>query len=736
MSIMNIVGLKVNKKIIFSVLITLFVPHAYAMVGTKSKTVDIKPESKTILSKDSVVQLNEVVVSTGRIFRKSDRFVFHVPTTCMKNSEELFRQLPGVYMSDKDISIYGSSGTKVYIDEREVKLSGEPLIIYLRSLSSSDIKRIEVQSMSDASQGADSKGGIIHIYLRKRTENGFQSNLTFESRIAPSLKDYRPSFSLMGHHRRLDYYASASYIGCIQNKGEVDASRNYSQPNYSFLSKSLLSVPSHYVATRANAVYAFDSLRSLGAEVEYISNLQKRNSDNHTIMNIGSSSFESMGRYTQPDQYRLYSATVNYQQKLDQKGSLFKMLADYVRKRSTSNSDYNIKQYWTNTDTIYRSHLISIYDVASADLSLKKCIQPNKTFVAGIKYTYTDMNDHSNYESLKLQQWSNLPEFAYRLHYTEHIAAGYLTYGTRWNRCSADLGLRTEYTKTVNHALHKSNSYIDFYPFITFNYAFDQIQRWMLSCQFARNIERPGFYALNPIRIQTSEYNYQIGNPLLKPTYINKVSATLIYDYRYTLSIGCNMHHDLIREFCKQDDENPQVSYITYVNHHRENHWFVNLNVPLQPFVWLNLTNNITAVRQCIQTNPGDAYSNHHLFFIHSVAEFRLSSSLSAEWEYNFHNKLYSGNSQVYSHQLLNFALKKKWKEGKWISTLGVDNIFNVRDKYGSHIDAYTINTAYRLASNGRMFKFAVAWNFNSGVKVKRHLLENSSSSERNRFNK
>lgn len=736
MNIMNIVSPKVSRKMIFGLFMVLSVSRVYGMRIMVYKAIDIEPDNRTSLSKDSVVQLKEVVVSTGRIFRKSDRFVFHVPTTCMKNSEELFRQLPGVYMSDKDISIYGSSGTKVFIDEREVKLSGEPLIAYLRSLSSSDIKRIEVQPMSDASQSANSVGGIIHIYLRKRTENGLQSNLALESRIAPSLKDYRPSFSLMGHHRRLDYYASASYIGSIHNKGELDVNRNYSQPDYSFLSKSSLSVLSNYVAARANAVYAFDSLRSFGAEFEYISNLQKRNSDNHTIMTIGSRSLESSGQYIQPDQYRLYSATINYQQKLDKRGSLFKILADYVRKRSTSNSNYDIKQYWVNSDTVYRSHLISVYDVASADISFKKCIQANKTFVMGAKYTYTDMNDHSNYESLKQQQWSDLPEFAYRLHYTEHIAAGYLTYASHWNRCSADIGLRSEYTKTVNHALHESKSYVDFYPFITFNYAFDEIQRWMLSCQFARNIERPGFYALNPIRVQTSEYNYQIGNPLLKPTYINKVSATLIYDYRYTLTLGCNMHHNLIREFCKQDDGNPQVSYITYANHHRENHWFINLNVPLQLWTWLNLTNNITAVRQCIQTNPGDVYSNHHLLFIQSVADFRLSSSLSAEWEYNFHNKLYSGNSQVYSHQLLNFSLKKKWKEGKWTSTLGVDNIMNEHDKYGSQIDAYTINTAYRLASNGRMFKFAVAWNFNSGVKVKRHLLENSSSSERNRFNK
>ena len=44
----------------------------------------------------------------------------------------------------------------------------------------------------------------------------------------------------------------------------------------------------------------------------------------------------------------------------------------------------------------------------------------------------------------------------------------------------------------------------------------------MLIGQYGRYIERPTFSALNPNRIQTSEYSYLIGNPMLRPTYINK----------------------------------------------------------------------------------------------------------------------------------------------------------------------------------------------------------------------
>ena len=66
---------------------------------------------------------------------------------------------------------------------------------------------------------------------------------------------------------------------------------------------------------------------------------------------------------------------------------------------------------------------------------------------------------------------------------------------------------------------------------------------------------------------------------------INRFSVTLVYNYRYTVTVGGNLHHDLIREFCKQDVANPDVSYITYENHDRENHWFVAVSLPYQPLL-------------------------------------------------------------------------------------------------------------------------------------------------------
>lgn len=57
-----------------------------------------------------------------------------------KDGTELLSQAPGVWLSDETISINGAQGTKVFVDDREIRLTGEELLAYLRSLKSEDIK--------------------------------------------------------------------------------------------------------------------------------------------------------------------------------------------------------------------------------------------------------------------------------------------------------------------------------------------------------------------------------------------------------------------------------------------------------------------------------------------------------------------------------------------------------------------------------------------------------------------
>ena len=62
-----------------------------------------------------------------------------------------------MWLSDGTISINGAQGAKVFVDDREIRLTGEELLAYLRSLKSEDIKRIEVIPIAGVEYEASTK---------------------------------------------------------------------------------------------------------------------------------------------------------------------------------------------------------------------------------------------------------------------------------------------------------------------------------------------------------------------------------------------------------------------------------------------------------------------------------------------------------------------------------------------------------------------------------------------------
>ncbi|MDD7562263.1 MAG: hypothetical protein PUK02_10850 [Parabacteroides sp.] len=73
-------------------------------------------------------------------------------------------------VSDGKIAINGTSGTRVFVNDREVRLDGTLLMSYLQSLRSENIQRIEVVPMAGADEDAIMQGGAIYIWLRQMKE--------------------------------------------------------------------------------------------------------------------------------------------------------------------------------------------------------------------------------------------------------------------------------------------------------------------------------------------------------------------------------------------------------------------------------------------------------------------------------------------------------------------------------------------------------------------------------------
>lgn len=81
-----------------------------------------------------------------------------------QDGTELLSRSPGVWLSDGAISINGTRGARLFVDEREIRLEGEELMAYLRTLRSEDVQRIGVIPVAGAAYDASARGGVIHPF--------------------------------------------------------------------------------------------------------------------------------------------------------------------------------------------------------------------------------------------------------------------------------------------------------------------------------------------------------------------------------------------------------------------------------------------------------------------------------------------------------------------------------------------------------------------------------------------
>lgn len=148
-----------------------------------------------IVLKSSSTQIEGVVVKAQLIRREADRFVVDVanaPAAIGKDGIELLERAPGVWVDDEKISINGKSGSKVYVNDRELRMEPAQLLTYPAFARADDIQKIEVVPTTGADYDADSSGGIIRITLRKRRENGMEGSLSVDSRLGRWVRSVNP----------------------------------------------------------------------------------------------------------------------------------------------------------------------------------------------------------------------------------------------------------------------------------------------------------------------------------------------------------------------------------------------------------------------------------------------------------------------------------------------------------------------------------------------------------------
>ena len=687
-----------------------------------------------ITLKESSTEIEDVIVKAQMIRREADRFVVDVAnaeTAVGRNGLELLRQSPGVWVQEDDIAINGSSGTKLFVNNREIKLSGEALVNYVKNLRAEDISKIEVVPQTGADQDADATGGALFITLRRRLDNGVMGSVSMQTNQGKYMEEYGPSASINAHVGKFDISASGwlskDNVDVITREKSAYHTTNALMEAASEMELAVLSGMANL-----SAVAEINPRHSIGLALEYQSSEQDNPTDSRTSYMMGDYERLSTSRYETFDKSNRYAAALNYIIKTDTLGSTLKFIADYNQSDPTSGNDSrtSIMQGGQTVDSLYNYRSNSKFRIATAQVARERRLSANWMLKYGAKYTYNEINSATTYRYLLGGDWVPSIVDDYDISYTENIGAAYAVATMNYGRWSAVVGLRGEYTYANGRESDVEQSYFSLFPNANFSYALDKTGKHSVVAQYSRTISRPSFWNLTPRRMQISDYTYQTGNPALRPQFVNQYSLTAVLGYKYSLTFVVQNIKDDIQQKVVSDALNPNMMNLTHENLPTTNQYAVIASLPITLAKWWDWNTNLTGGILEQRLDADAPKTNKPFAQWYTAMTFKLPKKFFVDVDYSGMTGLEISNLKISANHSLNMNVKKLIKDS-WILQIGLQNLVRQRNNLISGDENFTREVDVFGQYQDFYVRFSVTWNFKSGKQFRSKSVEKGDDASR-----
>lgn len=714
-------------------------------VGFKDleKAVTVKSAEQNLgklVLEDMATELKGVEIKASFIKREADRFVVDVanaPGAIGKDGYELLKESPSVFVSNDELTVYGSTPT-IYVNERRLNYSGTQLENYLRSLKAADIQKIEIVPQTGADYDANSAGGVIKITLKHRRNMGLDGETGIDLRGGKDYFQWNPYFKMNLNKEKFSFYYN---LYSVQNYSyiNIDEQTRYKNSSDRIEAHTGGDAPWRYSGGDMNFVYDLNNHQSIGATVEYAYTHSKLDTRSTTKLHTDYGEMSSKSRYYQPEYGANVSATVNYIDRIDSLGSTFKAFVDFSRNHRNNRNNNNTTG--NNIDSTYNYTNYTMNILASARADYEKVIKPSMRLKLGAKYTFSRMESDGTgfYNASTIVPPSSvrtgiLPEYTFDVNYNENVAALYATYTTSIGRASIVAGLRGEYTVTNGKGIDQK--YFDLFPNLNIMYMLDKQGVWGITGQYSRTISRPNFWMLNPTRVQISEYTYREGNPYLDPGYTDTYGVTLLFRQKYSLTAMIR-NNDGSPEMAAGTDENDtHIGYLRPTNTKVNRMYILSLNAPVAITKWWQLNLNVNGIYGEAQVS--DATPRTYSSFVQGSAQniFTLPKNTFFEIDYSMTSYARMATISVCPSYDVNVSLKRRMLNNRLTMSLAANNVLFKRQNVTFNGDLFERFVEERHGHKNLNFTLSLNYKFNTGKNYKSRRVESGASDDKSRMNK
>ena len=574
--------------------------------------------------KSSSALLDEVTVTAARpvIKRLVDRVVFDAHNTIASaggSALDLLREVPGLQVGQNSIGIIGKGGIKVYINDRETKLSGDELIDYLRSYDASQILKVEVITTPPSKYDAAGNAGIINIRLKSRPKDYVGG--TASASYSTGEKD---NYGYGGINLNLSKGRVSSFL----NGGTTQGNYETREKNYRYFPQNTWNSRADYT-NYMNSFYlqggvdvSLERDWTVGMQAIYNHSAPKPNNalswtevyDASTAV-LDSLLYSNSDKDTGSDRLNLNFHTDKV---WDDKGKKMTWDVDYLRDNRDENMGFLSKTLLpdgteipgTNFDYNYLQH--RKVDVVSSALDFILPFEKYK-ITAGAKVSFTNTRNGINYDTSD----PTLVQDDY-FRYKEQIYALYADYSREFSeRFSMQLGLRMEHTRTTGISEAKDtedkHDYTRLFPTVYLLYS--PTDGHALNFSFSNRISRPSQNMVNPFPFYQNKYTYACGREDLKPSYTYNAELGYTLKNNFNVSAYYSYSDDVFFQVVDLDAETNVTSFLW--ENFMQTHAF-------------GLNNSYTFRTKWLQT-----YAQHGVSYRRTTSSAATTSPEEKGWAYN-----------------------------------------------------------------------------------------------------
>jgi iron complex outermembrane receptor protein len=692
--------------------------------------------------KSNGINLTEVSVAAQKktVEYKNGNVIVNIEGTALamgNTAYDLLSRLPGVTVSDGNISIQGKAGVKILIDGKLQQLSGQQLMNFLKSMNASQIEKMEVLKKPPVKYDAAGTGGIINIKTNKLKIVGFSGSV-FGSYSQGFYGNPSGGFTLNYKGRKVNFFSGFTAAQEWRRFNEEFKNEfNYNSTITNVQTKNTIKEHHHSETYNLGADWFINKSNSIGIKLNGafgMGNVDNVSTTNFSDTNLGYQSLQLNSQKPNPWIYPEFN--LNAEHLFDTTGTALRFSANYnpywdIYAANFDNYYLDADHNSVSTPSVFKTSNTLTFTNGNALLDFEKEFKKEFKIETGIKHTYQEMisdyyfkiQDYSTGDFITDTTYSNV------LNYQQNISAGYLNLSKQYKKFSFQAGVRGE--NTVINTISQSNGlgfnrqYFNLFPLASID--FKKSDNHTFSISYNKRVNRPDYNLFNPFPIFLNSLTVHKGNPFLKPEYSHDFGFN--YSYKtwmnhsanfsriYNAFMGYNTQTDSTKSYVNTAANLKWAdvySYNLFIQRDLFKWWTVNLNTSIYYVDGKGTINNLPYRFTYLAFNP-NLYSR-----------ITLKKGYAIELNAFYLNPILEGIYYTKSRSSVSLAFKKSFLEDKLSVALAFNDIFwgEIRNTKVDYQNQYMTG---RQTFDTRRINISINYNFGK-LKVEQRQIKEISS--------